>query len=83
MRVRVSTELRRDPPLSISDLALRGKDVMDLLGTPGGRDVGDALRHLLEVVLDDPGANTRASLSGHLGDWWRVRRRGESASRES
>ena len=83
MRVRVSAELRRDPPLAVSDLALGGKEVMDLLGTPGGKDVGDALRHLLEVVLDDPRANTRASLSGHLGDWWRARRGGEAGAGES
>lgn len=83
MRVRVSAELRRDPPLAVSDLALGGKEVMDLLGTPGGKDVGAALRHLLEVVLDDPRANTRASLSGHLGDWWRARRGGEAGPGES
>ena len=83
MRVRVSAELRRNPPLAVSDLLLGGKDVMELLGTPGGKDVGDALRHLLDVVLDEPAANSRASLSGHLASWWRARRGRSTGPAES
>ena len=74
LRSRVSAELRRNPPLAVADLALGGTDVMEILGTPGGREVGEGLRHLLDAVLLDPAANTRAGLSGHLRDWWQARR---------
>jgi tRNA nucleotidyltransferase (CCA-adding enzyme) len=73
LRGRMEAEMRRDPPLAVADLALGGKDVMDLLGTTGGKEVGEGLRHLLEVVLDDPAANTGPCLSAHLRDWWRAR----------
>jgi len=80
LRERVSAELRRHPPLALPDLALGGQDVMEILGTPVGKEVGEGLRHLLEVVLDDPAANTRTSLSGHLRDWWRTRHGGQQGS---
>jgi len=73
LRKEVTAELRRGAPLAISELALGGKDVMEILGTPVGKEVGEGLRRLLEVVLDDPSANTRANLSGHLRDWWHAR----------
>jgi len=83
LRERVSAELRRHPPLALPDLALGGQDVMEILGTPVGKEVGEGLRHLLEVVLDAPSANTRTSLSGHLRDWWRTRQGGQQGSRGS
>jgi hypothetical protein len=46
---------------------------MALLPGATGRDVGEALRHLLGRVLDEPAANERARLSGFLRDWWRDR----------
>jgi hypothetical protein len=85
MRLRkcVTAELRRNPPLAIAELSLGGKDVMETLGNPAGKEVGEGLRHLLEVVLDDPEANTRARLSGHLRDWWRARHGGAEGSGRS
>jgi hypothetical protein len=83
LRSRVAAELRRNPPLAVSDLALDGKDVMELLGTRGGREVGEGLRHLLDTVLADPAANTRAGLSGHLREWWQVRKARETGPGEN
>ena len=82
MRLRkgVAAELRRNPPLAVAELLLGGKDVMEILGNPVGREVGEGLRHLLEVVLDDPEANTRPLLSAHLRDWWRARHGGAKGS---
>ncbi|MBE7438468.1 MAG: [cytidine(C)-cytidine(C)-adenosine (A)]-adding enzyme [Spirochaetales bacterium] len=51
-------------PLSITDLALRGQDLMDL-GYRGER-LGHALHLLLEKVLDDPAYNTREKLTREL-----------------
>jgi tRNA nucleotidyltransferase (CCA-adding enzyme) len=83
LRLRVSAELRRNPPLAVPDLALGGKDLMELLHTPGGKEIGEGLRYLLELVLDDPAANNRAILSGHLCDWWKARQGGEPVPGQS
>ena len=48
--------------MRVGDLAIGGKDVMDILHVPPGRHVGRWLERLLEAVLDDPGLNTRESL---------------------
>jgi tRNA nucleotidyltransferase (CCA-adding enzyme) len=69
-RARISRLERQKPPLSVSDLELDGRAVMDILEVPGGPAVGEALRHLLEWVLEDPRLNTRPSLSSELKSWW-------------
>ena len=73
-RARVAAQLRRGPPLSVADLALGGREVMELLPGIPGRQVGEALRQLLDEVLDDPSANTRSRLSARLRAWWEARR---------
>jgi tRNA nucleotidyltransferase (CCA-adding enzyme) len=72
-RARISRLERQKPPLSVSDLALDGRAIMDILAVPSGPVVGEALRHLLEWVLEDPRQNTRPSLSAELKSWWRSR----------
>jgi tRNA nucleotidyltransferase (CCA-adding enzyme) len=76
LRARARTVLRSRPPLVTTDLALDGRDVMDVVGAPPGRAVGLALQHLLGHVLDDPGRNTRSALEAELREWWE-RRAGE------
>jgi tRNA nucleotidyltransferase (CCA-adding enzyme) len=63
LKVRVQAELERASALKVGDLALRGPDVMRLLGRPPGPIVGEVLRRLLERVLDDPSLNTVERLS--------------------
>jgi tRNA nucleotidyltransferase (CCA-adding enzyme) len=48
--------------LRTADLAVDGNDLMRELGIAPGPVVGELLRALLELVLDDPGANERARL---------------------
>jgi tRNA nucleotidyltransferase (CCA-adding enzyme) len=67
---RVRRELRAGVPLAVSDLALGGKEILALATGIGGRRVGEALRLLLDHVLEDPTANTRSRLSGRLRSWW-------------
>jgi tRNA nucleotidyltransferase (CCA-adding enzyme) len=69
LRRRAERELRRRPPLTAADLALDGRAVMGLLQIPPGREVGEALRHLLERVIDDPSRNTRRVLRAELEAW--------------
>lgn len=50
-------------------LALDGGDVMKLLGSGPGRQVGLALAHLARVVADHPERNERAALERELLAW--------------
>lgn len=69
LRRRVKAALAARPPLSAADLRIDGREVMALLGLSPGKEVGEALRHLLERVLDDPRRNTRRALQAELRSW--------------
>lgn len=71
---RVERELAREPALSVGELALDGLALMEIIGEGAGTWVGEALRHLLERVLADPGLNTPAALTAVARDWWTHRR---------
>ena len=62
LRARVEALVRAGAALSTRDLALKGDDLMATLGLAPGRQVGVILQHLVEVVTDDPEANTREAL---------------------
>jgi tRNA nucleotidyltransferase (CCA-adding enzyme) len=64
-RVQQSRELA----LRRCDLALRGREVMQLLGCGPGRRVGRALRHLTDQVIEDPARNTPEQLRELLERW--------------
>jgi putative nucleotidyltransferase with HDIG domain len=66
LKQRILAELEKKPPFGPKDLALNGHDLMDL-GYPQGRVLGDILKEMVELVLDDPGLNTRESLIGWVG----------------
>ncbi len=69
LRKRVAAVLREAPPLSIRELALDGREVAAALGTAPGPRVGEALRHLLDRVLQDPRENEPERLRAALRDW--------------
>jgi tRNA nucleotidyltransferase (CCA-adding enzyme) len=48
--------------LSVGELAVGGKDLMDALALPPGPLVGKLLAALMDRVLDDPALNTREAL---------------------
>jgi tRNA nucleotidyltransferase (CCA-adding enzyme) len=48
---------------------------MEILRGGPGPHVGEALRHLLDRVLEDPAANTPDALAAELRRWWAVRAR--------
>ena len=58
------------PALSAGDLALDGRAIMVILGAGPGPHVGEALRHLLDRVLEDPSRNDVAILERELRAWW-------------
>lgn len=58
---RTLLERERSSPHRVADLAVDGSDLI-ALGIPQGPAVGEALRALLDRVLDDPGENERDTL---------------------
>lgn len=67
---RVNRILEEKPPLTVRDLAIDGRVVIDALvragklprGSRGGPEVGSLLQALLEQVTDDPARNEEACL---------------------
>ena len=62
LRRRVSGVLQRKEPLSIDQLAVNGRVLMDKLALKSGRPIGRLLEALLEHVLDNPEMNRPGSL---------------------
>jgi tRNA nucleotidyltransferase (CCA-adding enzyme) len=58
-------------PVAVADLALGGRDVVAILGTPPGPAVGRALHHLVDCVVADPACNTKDALRARLEAWAR------------
>lgn len=69
LRDRIDRVRQAEAMLGRPDLALDGAAVMKLLGCPPGPEVGAALRHLHECVLEDPTCNTEAALGEELQRW--------------
>ncbi len=58
----IRAELALDPPLTLADLALSGRDLIEM-GMRPGPGLGDVLAHLLDLVLDDPSLNRGSILA--------------------
>lgn len=65
LRERSNRLLAAGAVLSPKDLALRGGDLMKTLSLPPGPVVGEVLLALVEIVTDEPAANTRERLLEH------------------
>ena len=55
--------LERGDCYSIKDLAINGQDLINA-GVKPGKEMGDILKHCLEVVIENPELNTREKLFG-------------------
>jgi tRNA nucleotidyltransferase (CCA-adding enzyme) len=69
LQARVEQVLAGGPPLSVKDLALKGQDVMEVLGVGPSPLVGEATRWLLGEVLETPERNTEGTLRQSLRAW--------------
>jgi len=58
---RVKEVLTQKPPLSLKDLALTGQDLKDL-GYPEGKKLGQVLKELLNIILEEPALNQKKIL---------------------
>ncbi len=61
LQATVAVIRRRNDPLTLKDLAVRGDDLIEA-GVRSGPEVGDTLQRLLDEVLEDPTRNTREYL---------------------
>ncbi len=63
--------VRREGQLALrrQQLAIDGSEVMQVLGSPAGPRVGRALRHLTDLVIEDPARNEPERLRRLLRDW--------------
>lgn len=57
--------LEKKQCISIKDLAVTGKDLIDS-GMPPGKKLGETLQHFLELVLEDPSKNTKDYLLSQI-----------------
>lgn len=61
-RARIHSLLTQSPPLTVSDLAVNGDDVMNLLGIRPGPEVGETLDRLVNLVIENPEFNQKDKL---------------------
>jgi tRNA nucleotidyltransferase (CCA-adding enzyme) len=66
----IERELAARPPLSLGELAVDGRALIEIVGAGPGPWVGEALRHLLERVLEEPSLNGTAELGALARRWW-------------
>ena len=59
---RVLEEINRKPPLTVRDLAVNGYDIMGTFSLQQGKIIGDILKYLLSLVLDNPELNKKEIL---------------------
>ena len=62
MREEADSILSSKEPLGVKDLAISGRDLIDM-GFPPGPEIGKTIKDLLELVLEKPELNTREILS--------------------
>ena len=61
LQKRISEVLHQDMALKITDLKVRGEDLV-AIGVKEGPQLGSILRELLDIVIDDPMLNTKEKL---------------------
>ena len=61
LKDRIAVELEKNNALSLKDLAINGRDLIDA-GFEPGKKLGSILNHLLDCVIEDPGMNTKEKL---------------------
>lgn len=64
----MKSQLGRISAFSVRELALGGRDVMKILALGPGPRVGKILQELFDLVQEDPGLNTRETLTRIVGE---------------
>jgi tRNA nucleotidyltransferase (CCA-adding enzyme) len=59
---RIDALMQKSPPLRLAELAVNGRDVMDVVGLQPGPKVGEILKQLLDAVIEKPECNQKYKL---------------------
>ncbi len=73
IRERIDRVRSSDAAFKIKDLAIDGRDVMEILGSGPGPEVGATLKRLFEAVLENPELNNRETLARLVEEMGRKR----------
>jgi tRNA nucleotidyltransferase (CCA-adding enzyme) len=80
LKARVDRVLASGDPLTVKDLAVDGRDLIEW-GMEEGRGIGTVLRAMLDRVLDEPALNTKEGLRAVYEDLSRRAGSGRATSR--
>jgi poly(A) polymerase/tRNA nucleotidyltransferase (CCA-adding enzyme) len=69
---RIDGVLEARNALTVGDLALDGRDLMEALKLEGGPVLGNLLRYLLDCVLEDPEVNRKEKLLDMASRWLEI-----------
>lgn len=69
LRSRIETQRKADPPLTLAQLAVDGRDLLAETDRPPGPWVGTYLERLLASVVNDPRRNRREVLLADVRRW--------------
>jgi tRNA nucleotidyltransferase (CCA-adding enzyme) len=69
LKSRVERLLAAGNAITVRDLAINGRDLIQELGVEPGRAIGDTLAQLLEEVTESPELNTREALLARARAW--------------
>jgi putative nucleotidyltransferase with HDIG domain len=61
LKDRIKNQLEKQNALTLKDLAVNGRDLMEA-GFPSGKELGIILNHLMDCVLEDPQLNSKEAL---------------------
>ena len=70
MLSRIEQVLVKKEPFSLRDLTINGNDVMEIMGIEPGPKVGFILKHLFEIVLNEPERNNYDELVSTMKATW-------------
>ncbi len=70
---RITAMVAAKPPLNAKALALDGKAIMAALEVGPSKVIGDATRHLVDMILDEPAKNTAEVLTAELRAWFKAK----------
>jgi len=79
MRQLIDAEYEAQNAFTPKDLAINGNEVMQLLGIDSGPQVGEILKSLMDIVVDNPEMNTKDNLSSFINNFYKSSSNVESA----
>jgi tRNA nucleotidyltransferase (CCA-adding enzyme) len=74
MRELIDAEKEAESAFTPKDLALNGSEVMEILGIDSGPQVGEIIKSMMDIVVDNPQMNTKENLSTFLNNFYKTSR---------